>query len=87
MKDEEENVLGASKDQGKMTELYTKNATCERCGPVWLWFSHEVPGCSINDKHTAIAFRLQGWWKGYKEKGKRAQEKNRYKILIQSDKD
>jgi len=56
MKDEEENALGASKDQGKMSELYTKHATCECYGPVWLWFSHEVLGCSINGKHTSIAF-------------------------------
>lgn len=31
--------------QGKTPEHYTHRATCNRCGPVWLWFSGEVQGC------------------------------------------
>ena len=31
--------------QGKVPIGYTERATCEQCGPVWLWFSAEVLGC------------------------------------------
>jgi hypothetical protein len=30
---------------GKRPEHYTEQATCKHCGPIWLWFSGEVPGC------------------------------------------
>lgn len=31
--------------QGKLPYHYTEQATCEHCGPIWLWFSGEVLGC------------------------------------------
>jgi hypothetical protein len=31
--------------QGKRPDHYTEQATCERCGPIWLWFSGKVQGC------------------------------------------
>jgi len=33
------------RDQGKRPAHYTEQATCKHCGPIWLWFSGEVPGC------------------------------------------
>ncbi|GAB5452309.1 MAG: hypothetical protein Hals2KO_26370 [Halioglobus sp.] len=32
-------------DQGKRPDHYTERATCEHCGPIWLWFCGEVRGC------------------------------------------
>jgi len=32
-------------DRGKRPAHYTEPATCKHCGPIWLWFSGEVPGC------------------------------------------
>ncbi|QBQ56114.1 hypothetical protein [Nitrosococcus wardiae] len=32
-------------DKGKRPALYTEPASCQHCGPVWLWFSGEVQGC------------------------------------------
>lgn len=32
-------------DQGKRPTHYTKRATCQHCGPIWLWFSGNVAGC------------------------------------------
>jgi len=37
--------LRRERDQGKRPAHYTDQATCNRCGPVWLWFSGEVLGC------------------------------------------
>jgi len=38
-------VQRRERDQGKRPAHYTEQATCKRCGPIWLWFSGEVPGC------------------------------------------
>lgn len=32
-------------DQGKHPAHYTEYATCKHCGPIWLWFCGDVPGC------------------------------------------
>tara|TARA_R100000900_G_scaffold47653_1_gene38330 strand:+ start:5678 stop:6322 length:645 start_codon:yes stop_codon:yes gene_type:complete len=32
-------------DQGKRPDHYTERASCEHCGPVWLWTPGEVLGC------------------------------------------
>ena len=32
-------------NQGKRPAHYTEHASCEHCGPIWLWFSGEVSGC------------------------------------------
>ena len=32
-------------NQGTCPDHYTKQATCKRCGPIWLWFSGKVLGC------------------------------------------
>lgn len=32
-------------DRGERPAHYSEAANCERCGPVWLWFSGEVEGC------------------------------------------
>ncbi|MCP5408340.1 MAG: hypothetical protein H6963_03460 [Chromatiaceae bacterium] len=32
-------------DQGRRPDHYNEQATCEHCGPVWLWFSGSVLGC------------------------------------------
>ncbi|MCG7969992.1 MAG: hypothetical protein JBO36_04980 [Candidatus Thiodiazotropha taylori] len=32
-------------NQGKRPAHYTKQATCQHCGPIWLWFSGKVQGC------------------------------------------
>lgn len=32
-------------DQGIRPALYNKHATCQRCGPIWLWISGRVLGC------------------------------------------
>lgn len=32
-------------DQGKSPVHYTEHATCQHCGPIWLWFAGEVLGC------------------------------------------
>ena len=31
--------------RGMVPTNYTERATCEQCGPVWLWFSGTVLGC------------------------------------------
>jgi len=38
-------VQRRERDQGKRPAHYTEQATCKHCGPIWLWFSGEVPGC------------------------------------------
>ncbi len=32
-------------EQGKRPDNYTEDATCQHCGPIWLWFPGEVIGC------------------------------------------
>lgn len=32
-------------EQGKVPAHYTERATCNHCGPIWLWFAGEVLGC------------------------------------------
>lgn len=32
-------------DEGKRPEQYTERATCQHCGPIWLWFHGHVLGC------------------------------------------
>jgi len=38
-------VQRRERDQGKRPAHYTEQATRKHCGPIWLWFSGEVPGC------------------------------------------
>ena len=32
-------------NQGKRPEHYSEQALCKHCGPIWLWFSGQVPSC------------------------------------------